>query len=113
MGVSADPFVYYSSTQASTSGWNFSNYSNSLVDDALLSAHITTNLNTRKAKYEYFLRAWVNDVPSIPLYQSSLRYYYADSANVYSSEVVMTDALDRFGDVHNWATKQRRVNVTP
>ena len=113
LGVSADPFVYYSSTQASTSGWNFSNYSNSLVDDALLSAHITTNLNTRKAKYEYFLRAWVNDVPSIPLYQSSLRYYYADSANVYSSEVVMTDALDRFGDVHNWATKQRRVNVTP
>ena len=27
-GVSADPFVYYSSTQATVGGWNFSNYAN-------------------------------------------------------------------------------------
>ncbi len=113
LGVSTDPFVYYSSTQASTSGWNFSNYSNGLVDDALLSAHTTTNTTTRKAKYEYFLKAWVNDVPAIALYQSSLRYYYADGVQIFSSDMILTDALDRFGDVQHWATQKKKVNVTP
>ncbi len=113
LGVSADPFVYYSSTQASVGGWNFSNYSNGLVDDALLSAHTTTNMNTRKAKYEYFLRAWVSDVPAIGMYQSSLKYYYSPNVKIYSENVQMTDALDRFVDVRYWASEKRSVNVTP
>ena len=113
LGVSADPFVYYSSTQASTGGWNFSNYSNGLVDDALLSAHTTTNMNTRKAKYEYFLKAWVSDVPAIGLYQSSLKYYYSQNVDIYSENLQMTDVLDRFNDVRYWASEKRSVNVTP
>jgi ABC-type transport system substrate-binding protein len=113
LGVSADPFVYYSSTQASTGGWNFSNYENSLVDDALLSAHITTNMNTRKAKYEYFLKTWVNDVPALGLYQSSLKYYYSQNVDIYSENLQMTDVLDRFNDVRYWASEKRSVNVTP
>ena len=113
LGVSADPFVYYSSTQASVGGWNFSNYSNGLVDDALLSAHTTTNMNTRKAKYEYFLKAWVSDVPAIGMYQSSLKYYYSPNVKIYSENVQMTDALDRFVDVRYWASEKRSVNVTP
>lgn len=113
LGVSADPFVYYSSTQASTGGWNFSNYENSLVDDALLSAHITTNMNTRKAKYEYFLKSWVNDVPALGLYQSSLKYYYSPNVEIYSENLQMTDVLDRFSDVRYWASEKRSVNVTP
>ena len=113
LGVSADPFVYYSSTQASTGGWNFSNYENSLVDDALLSAHITTNMNTRKAKYEYFLKTWVNDVPALGLYQSSLKYYYNPNVEIYSENLQMTDVLDRFSDVRYWASEKRSVNVTP
>ena len=113
LGVSADPFVYYSSTQASAGGWNFSNYSNNLVDDALLSAHTTTNMNLRKAKYEYFLKAWVNDAPAMGLYQSSLKYYYSDKVQIYSENLQMTDSLDRFNDVRYWASERRVVNVTP
>lgn len=113
LGVSADPFVYYSSTQASTGGWNFSNYANALVDDALLSAHTTTNMNTRKAKYEYFLKNWIADVPAMGLYQSSLKYYYDPSAKIYSENLQMTDALDRFSDVRYWASERKSVNVTP
>jgi ABC-type transport system substrate-binding protein len=113
LGVSADPFVYYSSTQATTGGWNFSNYSNSLVDDALLSAHTTTNMAVRKAKYEYFLKAWVADVPSMGLFQSSLKYYYSPNADIYSENQQMTDALDRFTDVRYFATEKRTVNITP
>ena len=113
LGVSADPYVYYNSTQISTSGWNFSNYSNSLVDDALLSAHTTTNMSIRKAKYEYFLKAWMADVPAIGLYRSSLKYYYDEKVSIYSEDLHMTDVLDRFNDVRYWASEKRSVNITP
>lgn len=113
LGVSADPFVYYSSTQASGAGWNFSNYGNSLVDDALLSAHTTTNLALKKTKYESFLKYWVDEVPAIAIYRSSLNYYYAQSVRVYAEDIVLTDALDRFVDVRYWASEKRMVNMTP
>ena len=113
LGVSADPFVYYSSTQASSSGWNFSNYSNSLVDDALLSAHITTNKDMRKTKYEYFLKAWIDDVPAIGLYQSNMYYYHAPNVSIFSDNTHLTDALDRFNDVRFWASTKKNVKITP
>lgn len=113
LGVSADPFVYYSSTQASAGGWNFSNYSNGLVDDALLSAHTTTNMAIRKTKYEYFLKTWLSDTPAIGIYQSSLNYYYNYDVNIFSENMVLTDAYDRFGDVRFWAADKTTVNVTP
>lgn len=113
LGVSADPFVYYSSTQASGSGWNFSNYSNALVDDALLSAHITTNLATKKTKYETFLKYWVEEAPALGIYRSSMNYYYDEQVRVFADDVVMTDALDRFADVRYWASTKQIVNITP
>ena len=113
LGVSADPFVYYSSTQASTGGWNFSNYSNSLVDDALLSAHITTDREMRETKYEYFLKAWVDDVPAIGLYQSNMYYYHSPNVSIFSDNAQLTDALDRFNDVRFWASTKKNVNITP
>jgi len=113
LGVNADPFVYYSSTQASTSGWNFSNYSNSLVDDALLSAHVTTDEEMRKTKYEFFLKSWVDDVPAIGLYQSNMYYYHAANVSIFSDNAQLTDALDRFNDVRYWASVRSKVNITP
>ena len=113
LGVSADPFVYYSSTQASGSGWNFCNYGNVLVDDALLSAHNTINMGQKKTKYEAFLRHWVNDVPAIGIYRSSLKYYYAQNTRIYEEDAKLTDALDRFSDVRYWASEKNTVNMTP
>ncbi len=113
LGVSADPFVYCSSTQATTSGWNFSNYSNSLVDDALLSAHITTNEAMRKTKYESFLKSWVDDVPAIGLYQSNMYYYHSANVSIFSDNAQLTDALDRYNDVRFWASVKKNVNITP
>ncbi len=113
LGVSADPFVYYSSTQANESGWNFSNYRNSLVDVNLLSARLTTDVKLRKAKYEAFLKSWVTDVPAIGLYRSTLNYYYNRNMNIYGEDAKLTDALDRFADVRYWASEKRSVNMTP
>lgn len=113
LGVSADPFVYYSSTQATESGWNFSNYKNGLADDALLSAHTTTDRKLRKTKYESFLKYWKNDVPTIGIYRSTLNYYFAQNRKIYEEDVRLTDKLDRFAGVHNWASEKKSVNMTP
>ena len=113
LGVSADPFVYYSSRQANEAGWNLSNYRNSLADDALLSGRTTTDMALRKAKYESFLQRWVEDVPAIALYQSTAGYYYNTSARIYTEDLRMTDALDRFADVSHWATSRATVKLAP
>ncbi len=113
LGVSTDPFVYYSSTQATEKGWNFSNYSNSLADDALLSARTTTSEKLRVAKYNAFLKYWATDVPAIGIYQSSLDYYYSKNVSIFSENMRMTDAYDRFYDVEYWASESRSVQQTP
>ncbi|MBR0133909.1 hypothetical protein IJM16_01425 [Candidatus Saccharibacteria bacterium] len=113
LGVSADPFVYYSSTQASEAGWNFSNYKNGLADDALLSAHTTTDKQLRKTKYESFLKYWMNDVPAIGIYRSTLNYYFIQNRQIYSEDMRLTDKLDRFADVRYWASERKPVNMTP
>jgi peptide/nickel transport system substrate-binding protein len=113
LGVSADPFVYYSSTQASESGWNFSNYKNGLADDALLSAHTTTDRKLRKTKYESFLKYWKNDVPTIGIYRSTLNYYFARNRRIFAEDIHLTDKLDRFVGVRHWASEQKAVNMTP
>jgi len=113
LGISADPFVYYSSTQATEAGWNLSNYKNSLVDDALLSAHTTTDTTRRKTKYEAFLKYWVDDVPALGIYRSNLNYYFVQNNRIFSEDIRLTDKLDRFVDVRYWASNRSKVNMTP
>ena len=113
LGVSADPFVYYSSSQANSNGWNFSNYSNALADDALLTARTTLDTNLKTVKLNAFLQRWVNEVPAIGLYQSAMDYYYQDDIRFFSDDANFTDALDRFSDVKYWATSRAEVMQTP
>lgn len=113
LGVSADPFVYYNSSQANSNGWNFSNYSNALADDALLMARTTLDENLKTVKLNAFLQRWVNEVPAIGLYQSVMDYYYQDDIRFFSDDANFTDALDRFSDVKYWATSRAEVMQTP
>lgn len=113
LGVEADPFVYYSSTQANTFGWNLSNYKNSLVDDALLSARRTAREDLRQAKLELFLKHWVRDVPALAIGQMSLDYYYAFGTKIYNESVRLSSATDRFYTVSTWASKEGEVKMTP
>ena len=113
LGVSADPFVYYSSSQANANGWNFSNYSNALADDALLTARTTLDEQLRTVKLNAFLQRWVNEVPAIGIYQSAMDYYYQDNILFFSDDANFTDSLDRFSNVKYWATNRTEVMQTP
>ena len=113
LGVSADPFVYYSSTQAGDAGWNFSNYSDELAEDALVVARTAADAKLRKTKYESFLKLWAQNVPAIGIYQSTMTYNYMPNTLIYSEDSELTDALDRFSEVQNWASRKAHVNMTP
>lgn len=113
LGADLDLFAYYHSSQASTSGLNLSNYANALIDDLILSARETMSLSGRAAKYESFLRRWVNDVPAIGIYQVSLVYYFNKNARAFSEDDTLIYATDRFVDVEYWAVNRATKNRTP
>lgn len=113
LGANPDIFTYYHSSKASVSGLNLSNYRNLVVDDLIISARSTMNEALRIAKYEAFLRHWVDDVPAIGLYQASLTYFCNRNARAFSEDNHLVFVTDRFTDVDYWAVNQAKRNRTP
>ena len=112
-GADLDLFAYYHSSQASNTGLNLSNYANALVDDLILSSRSTMSVTGRAAKYETFLRRWVNDVPAIGIYQVSLVYFFNKNVQSFSEDDRLIYAIDRFNDVEYWAVNRAEKNRTP
>lgn len=113
LGADPDLLPYYHSSQASGAGLNLSNYKNAYVDDLLLGARDTLNLDLRVKKYEAFLAQWVNDVPAIGLYRPNLSYVYNKNVRTFSNDVKLVTAIDRFTDVTDWAVNKTTKNKTP
>lgn len=113
LGADPDLFAYYHSSQATSSGLNLSNYHNSMADDAILAARSTMDEYLRIAKYETFLRYWVEDVPAIGIYQASLTYYFNKNIRTFSEDDRLVYATDRFSDVEYWAVNKTEKNRTP
>ena len=113
LGADPDLLTYYHSSQATSSGLNLSNYTNSLVDDALLAARETTNKELRTKKYETFLEYWTTDVPAIGIYQSNLTYFYNKNVRTFENDVRLVSPADRFVDVSSWAVNKADKNQTP
>ncbi len=113
LGADPDLLAYYHSSQASSSGLNLSNYHNTMADDAILAARSTMDENLRIAKYETFLRYWVEDVPAIGIYQASLTYHFNKNIRTFSEDDRLVYATDRFSDVEYWAVNKTEKNRTP
>lgn len=113
LGADPDLFAYYHSSQARGSGLNLSNYRKAITDDLLLAARTTLDDNLRSAKYESFLRSWVNDVPAIGIYQSNLTYYFNKTTENFSEDNRLVVPTDRFADVRYWSAVMTLRNRTP
>ena len=113
LGADPDLFAYYHSTQVSENGLNLSNYSNAIVSDVILGSRGTIDNSVRIAKYESFLKAWVNDVPSIGIYQVNMSYYVNKNVRSFSEDSRLVSPTDRFSDVSFWATEKTTKNRTP
>lgn len=113
LGIAPDLFPYYHSSQATSSGYNFSNYTDRISSDLILSARNNFDTELRRSKYESFLRHWVDDVPAIGLYQSELTYYYNRSTRPFSENTALVSPLDRFSDILYWASEKSPRFRTP
>lgn len=112
IGGDPDIFAYWHSSQVS-GGFNFSNYSNGISDEALLSARSRIEPDLRNVKYLNFARQWLSDVPAIGLYQATSQYVYSKSVHATASNAVLMSAGDRYADVLYWAIGDRLVHRTP
>jgi peptide/nickel transport system substrate-binding protein len=113
IGADPDVYAYWHSSQASSRGFNFSNYSNQISDDALSSARSRREPSLRNAKYLTFARQWVGDVPAIGLYQSTTQYVYSKNVTPFKSTNVLVAPSDRYGDILYWSVGTRPVFKTP
>jgi peptide/nickel transport system substrate-binding protein len=112
IGGDPDVYAYWHSTQANT-GFNFSNYSNSISDENLISARSRIEPDIRNAKYLTFARQWLNDAPALGLYQATTQYVFSKSVHAMPASEVLTSPSDRYADVLYWSVGERLVQQTP
>ena len=113
MGADPDVVPYYHSAEATENGYNLSNYKNATVSNLILSARNTIDISLRDAKYRKFLEIWLDEVPSIALYQSSLPYFMNKNVRAFSADQHLVSGEDRFNDIINWSVKKTFKNRTP
>jgi peptide/nickel transport system substrate-binding protein len=113
IGADPDVYAYWHSSQTGTDGSNFSNYSNIISDDALSSARSRLEPELRNAKYLTFARQWLNDIPAIGLYQSTMQYVYNKKINSIDEKIDLISPVDRYSDVMEWSVGKRNVYKTP
>lgn len=113
IGGDPDVYAYWDSTQATSVGYNFSNYSSANADAALASARTRLEPALRQAKYQSFSRQWLYDVPAIGLYQSVLYYAHAKSVNAFDPRDTLVSVENRFVDILYWTASNKTVYKTP
>ena len=113
IGADPDVYAYWHSSQASTNGLNYSNYSNQISDDAQISARARTDPALRNAKYITFANQWLADVPAIGLYQSTIEYAVSKGARTFDTSNKLVSSVSRYSDVLNWAVGIRTAYKTP
>lgn len=113
LGADPDVYAYWHSSQASATGYNFSNYSNQLSDAALASARTRLESNLRMAKYAQFVRQWLSDVPAIALYQASSEYLVNTNAYIVKPKGSLPELSDRYARVSEWSVSPATVYKTP
>jgi peptide/nickel transport system substrate-binding protein len=112
IGGDPDVYAYWHSSQASK-GFNFSNYSNPISDDALSSARTRLEPALRNAKYVTFAKQWLSDAPAIGLFQATMQYAYTKNVHAMPEGEVLVSAADRYADVLYWTVGDRLVEQTP
>lgn len=113
IGADPDVYAYWHSSQIGTKGLNFSNYTNTISDDALVSARSRSETDLRNNKYITFARQWLADVPAIGLYQSTSQYVYSKQVKAYNASNKLVTPIDRYADVLYWSVGSETVFQTP
>lgn len=113
IGADMEVYAYWHSSQATSNGRNFSNYSSKSSDDALASARVTSDLALRNEKYKSFSVQWMKDAPAIGLYQGVMQYVHRPSVQPVMTQQGVPSEADRYNDIRFWSANQIQVYKTP
>lgn len=113
IGADPDVYAYWHSSQATMSGYNFSNYSNPLADATLSSARSRLEPELRNAKYHQFAQQWLQDVPGIALYQPVVEYVAGENVYSIQKNTQLITPADRYANVQYWTVAKQSVYQTP
>lgn len=113
IGSDPDVYAYWHSSQIVSSGYNFSNYSNTTADAALVSARSVLSSELRNAKYKTFAKLWLSDVPAIGLYQPVVVYAINPHVDSVEESMPFVSAADHYSNVLEWSVRERTVYKTP
>ena len=109
IGGDPDVFAYWHSRGL----LNFTNYSNTTSDDALVSGRSRPDAELRSLKYKAFATQWLQDVPAIGLYQSTMIYAKNKQLGSVSNEERIVSVSERYADVQYWTAEKGNVYKTP
>ena len=112
IGGDPDVYAYWHSSQASK-GFNFSNYSSAISDEALTSARTRIEPDLRNAKYVTFAKQWILDAPAIGLFQATTQYVYSKNIHAIPQDEKLVSVADRYATVLYWTVGNRFVQKTP
>jgi len=107
VGLDADPFPLWHSSQATGEGYNLSGYKNSQADKLLGQARTESDSNKRYALYGEFQKLIADDYPAIFLFSQPYVYPQNKSLKGFGAKIVASPE-DRFWDVLNWHVKEDR-----
>lgn len=107
LGVDADPYPFWHSSQVRSGGLNLAGYANKEVDTLLEEARTSTSDTVRTEKYRAFQEQLHTDMPVIFLYQSSYGYALPNKIQGVSIPSIIFPS-DRFADITSWYIKTKK-----
>ncbi|MFZ1360554.1 MAG: peptide ABC transporter substrate-binding protein [Candidatus Saccharimonadales bacterium] len=109
IGGDPDVFAYWHSRGL----LNFSNYANTVSDDALVSGRSRAEPELRAIKYKVFAQQWLKDVPAIGLYQPTMVYVKNKQYRSLTDDQKIISPAERYVGIQNWTAEQGSVYKTP
>lgn len=112
-GADADIYAFWHSSQATSKGLNFANYSDVVSDDLLLNARNALTDSEKTRQLALFSKRWLSQAPAIAIGQAHSDYIYRKSVKTYSSDNSLVNPLSRYSDVRYWQVERTDLYKTP
>jgi len=112
VGYDPDVYAYWHSSQARSSGLNFSEWKSTRADTSLEVARTRLEKILREARYKTFLDEWNKSSPAVALYQPRVTYVYHQNAHGIKP-VAANNASARLTNVEDWTVGIAPTQQTP
>lgn len=112
-GADADIYAFWHSSQATSKGLNFANYSDAVSDDLLLNARNALTDSEKTRQLALFSKRWLSQAPAIAIARAHSDYIYRKSVKTYSSDNSLVNPLSRYSDVRYWQVERTDLYKTP